>query len=410
MEHFIAAGFQNTVDFELEWDQQKLESLIQQYGIRCEEIEAVCPINSQRDLLRTLLSHMANNTGSECLASSSQITRGFAENFHYQVTLGGTAVRAAMALEKIGYSSVIHVCSLNKHFCRLIPDHVHWVASVPDEGDDFHPHVILQYPANVHLKVGDIELTTQRPNRVIFAHDPPSVALHITETFGDEACRTPVFLAASFNIIKEESILRRRLESTIRIINRMPRHRVVVMEDACFENPKMQQLVPQMLAPYLDVFSMNEDELQDRLGRRVDMWDAHQVAQAVREVYDLLNVPTIVCHSAYWALAYGRPVEGMRQALEAGICMAATRFRLGDDYGRADYEQTMDLPPRKRAEDFAAQLETLLGEELICVPGKDLDHIARPVTIGLGDSFIGGMLPCFLPEEQRRLAEFEREF
>lgn len=406
MEHLIAAGFQNTVDFELEWDQRRLEELVQQHGIRLEEIGAVSPIESQRDLLRTLLYHMAHNTGSECLASSSQITRGFAQHFDYKITLGGTAVRAAMALEKIGYRSVIHACSLNKHFCRLIPNQVQWVASVPDEGEDFHPHVILQYPANAHIKVGDIDLTTQRPNRVIFAHDPPSVALHITEAFGDEVCRAPVFLVASFNIIKEESILRQRLESAIRIIDRMPQYRVVVMEDACFENPKMQQMVAQTLAPYLNVFSMNEDELQDRLGFHIDVRDSHQVAQAVQEVYDQLDVPTIVCHSAYWALAYGRPVEGMRQALEAGICMAATRFRLGDDYQSADYQQTMALSPRKWAEEFATQLEVLLGQELICVPGKDLDYVAQPVTIGLGDAFIGGMLPCFLSEEQRRLAGF----
>ena len=407
MEYYIAAGFQNTVDFELEWDQQRLETLIRQHGICCEEIDAVSPIESQRDLLRTLLYHMAHNTGSECLASSSQITRGFAQHFNYQITLGGTAVRAAMALEKIRYRSVIHACSLNKHFCRLIPRQVHWVSSVPDEGEDFHPHVILQYPANAHIKVGDIDLTTQRPNRVIFAHDPPSVALHITEAFGDEVCHAPVFLAASFNIIKEEAVLRQRLKTAIQIINRMPQQRGVVMEDACFENPKMQQIVAQTLAPYLNVFSMNEDELQDRLGRRIDVRNTDQVARAIQEVYVQLNMPTIVCHSAYWALAYGQPVKGMRQALEAGVCMAATRFRMGDSYQRSDYQQTMAMPPREWAREFAARLEAMLGQELICVPGKDLDHIAQPVTIGLGDAFIGGMLPSFLTEEQRRMAEFQ---
>lgn len=406
MEQYIAAGFQNTVDFELEWDQLRLEELIRKENIRREEIGVVCPIQSQRDLLRTLLSHMAGGTGSECLASSSQITRGFARHFHYQVTLGGTAVRAAMALEKIGYRSVIHACSLNKHFRRLIPQQVQWVASVPDEGEDFHPHVIMQYPANAHIQVGDIDLTTQRPNRVIFAYDPPSVALHITEDFGQQVRHAPVFLAASFNIIKEESVLRQRLATAIRIIDRMPLPRVVVMEDACFENPAMQRLVAETLAPHLDVFSMNEDELQSRLGRSVDVHSPQQVAQAVREVYEQLNVSTVVCHSAYWALAYGKPVTGMAQALQAGVAMAATRFRLGDDYDWADYQETMALPPRGWAVEFAAQLESLLGQKLICVPGKDLDHIAHPVTIGLGDAFIGGMLPAFLTEEQRHLAEF----
>lgn len=406
MEYFIAAGFQNTVDFELEWNRQCLEELVRQYEIRSEEICAVCPIESERDLLRTLLYHMANGTGSECLCSSSRITRGFAQHFNFQVTLGGTALRAAMALEKIGYRSVIHACSLNKHFRRLVPEHIRWVSSVADEGEDFHPHVILQYPADARIAAGDIDLTTRRPNRVIFAHDPPSIALHINEAFGDEVCHAPVLLAASYNIIKEEDVLRRRLESTIRIIERMPQPHMVVMEDACFEDPRMQQIVVQTLAPHLNVFSMNEDELQDRLGHRIDVRNPQQVAAAVRAVYPQLKVPTIVCHSAYWALAYGQPVQGMRAALEAGICMASTRFRLGDNYTRADYCETMALPNRAWAKDFAARLELLLGQALICVPGKDLDHITQPVTIGLGDAFIGGMLPCFLTDAQRRLAEF----
>ena len=67
----------------------------------------------------------------------------------------------------------------------------------------------------------------------------------------------------------------------------------------------------------------------------------------------------------------------------------------------------MAMPPREWAREFAARLEAMLGQELICVPGKDLDHIAQPVTIGLGDAFIGGMLPSFLTEEQRRMAEFQ---
>ena len=71
----------------------------------------------------------------------------------------------------------------------------------------------------------------------------------------------------------------------------------------------------------------------------MDVRSPQQVAQAVREVYEQLNVSTVVCHSAYWALAYGKPVTGMAQALQAGVAMAATRFRLGDDYDWADYQE-----------------------------------------------------------------------
>lgn len=407
MTNFITAGFQNTVDFELEWDQSTLESLIRKHQITNADIGIVSPIRNQRDLLCTLLCHMLHQSGSECLVVSSQITRDFAAHFSYHITLGGTAVRAAMAIEKIGYRSTIHVCSLNRHFCQLIPTNIHWLSSVPDEGDDFHPHVICQYPAGVHIRVCDIDFVTQCPNRVIFTHDPPSTALHIADSFKNEVRNASVLLIASFNIIKDENILLQRLNSAIQIIQHLPQQHVTLMEDGCFENPHLQQIVAKRLAPYVDVFSMNEDELQDRLGRRINILDPKEIAQAICEIYKRLGFPTIICHSAYWALAYGKPVPGMRQALEAGICMASTRFRLGDSYDLSDYVATMAIPSRAAAVTFSYEIENLFDGSLICVPGKDLDHIVSPTTIGLGDSFIGGMLPCFLTEDQRCTSRFQ---
>ena len=48
MKNRIAAAFQNTVDFELQWDLNILEALIRHYGIRRSEIQIKCPIRSLR--------------------------------------------------------------------------------------------------------------------------------------------------------------------------------------------------------------------------------------------------------------------------------------------------------------------------------------------------------------------------
>ena len=82
---------------------------------------------------------------------------------------------------------------------------------------------------------------------------------------------------------------------------------------------------------------MNEDELQSRYGKQIDILNPEQVVAAIRAVRASLDVPTLVCHSAYWALAYGKPQPELRRALLAGVCMASTRFRLGDSYNRQDY-------------------------------------------------------------------------
>ena len=248
MKNHIAAAFQNTVDFELKWDTAILESLIRQHRISQSEIQSNRSIQSERDLIITLLAHMTEGSGSECLAASSQITRSFASHFPYDITLGGTAVRAAMAIEKIGYRSTIHACSLNRHFCRLIPEAVSWVSGVPDEGADFHPHVIVQYPADIRIHINDIDFTTRNPNRVIFTYDPPSMRLEISDAFAEELSCANVFLIASYNIIKDKNILKNRLQKTLSFINALPPLHTVIMEDGRFEDPHMRKLVTETLA------------------------------------------------------------------------------------------------------------------------------------------------------------------
>ena len=81
--------------------------------------------------------------------------------------------------------------------------------------------------------------------------------------------------------------------------------------------------------------------------------------------------------------------------------MASTRFRLGDDYGKSDYEQTRKLPDSRKGIEFCKALSAKVSDKsLFALPGKELSFIAKPFTIGLGDAFAGGMLPQLLPEAE----------
>jgi len=394
MSHRFALGFQNTVDFELDWDSSIIESLIIDLNIHANEIRQDIQVESQRDMILTLLHYFREGTGTERYVISSEITRGFALHFRYRVTLGGTAVRAAIAMSNIGYESTIHACSLNRYFRTLIPHEVDWLASVPDEGDDFHPHVILQFPAKAHIHANDVDITAPRPNRVIFAHDPPSARLIIDEDFKNKVNKAEVFLAASYNVMKNESLLRDRLKTTIKIMQALPAGCITMMEDGCFENRNIQQIVSDTLSPHLHIFSMNEDELQDRVECRLDLLDPQVVSEAIQRVAHQIQSSLIVCHSPYWVLAYGQKPIAIKKALEGGICMAATRFRLGDNFTARDYFETQNLEPSLTGVNFSRQINDLLGEErVVCVPGKDLSGVDTPTTIGLGDAFVGGMLP-----------------
>jgi ADP-dependent phosphofructokinase/glucokinase len=145
---------------------------------------------------------------------------------------------------------------------------------------------------------------------------------------------------------------------------------------------------------------MNEDELQEYIGKRIDIMDVRAVRDALETVWKNAGIPTVLVHSAAWALAYGTNAEGMRKALEGGVTMAATRFRVGDDITPELYRETAAMAPRAASVDFCREMKALLGDRICCIPCKDLSHVEHPTVVGLGDSFAGGLLPGLLKENR----------
>lgn len=80
-------------------------------------------------------------------------------------------------------------------------------------------------------------------------------------------------------------------------------------------------------------------------------------------------------HSAVWALAFGDMAGIMRQSLEGGITMAATRFRMGDEFTMDDYRETAQMQGREDSVIFCEQLKEMLGDKICCLPCKDLSHV-----------------------------------
>lgn len=409
MRHYIAMGFQNTVDFELEWDPDIFHSLIDSYQIHESEICCDVQIRSERDIIIALLGYMRSGTGGERFTSSDSIVRSFADRFSYEITLGGTPVRAAESMGRLGYRCCLHACSFNRYFRDLVSPTVDWITSVPDEGDAFHPHVIFQFPKGAHIKGNDINFTVPRSNRAIFDYDLPSKRLMINEDFRAMIKDSKVFLAAGYNVIEDKEVLKRRLNTTIQIMEELSPECITFYEDGGHEDISIGLLTIQTLAPHLDMLSLNEDELQGYVQHSVDITNAEEVAAAVKEMYEQAKVPLLICHSAYWALAYGVQPRNVQKALEGGIWMASTRFRIGSRFTEQDYEDTKAIPARHSSIGFCRRLTSLLGEErLLCLPGLDLDHVGRPVTIGLGDAFIGGFLPGLLSEEEKKYIRTDR--
>jgi len=393
MKEKIALGLGDNTDYELVWNSGMYESLITRYGIHDSELSSNIEINSERDLVVTILSFLKSGNGGERFVSSSDILEKFSQNFDNKITLGGTSIRSAIAMRKLGYTSALHLVTINDHVRRLMPQDSPYVCSNTE--DSSYPHVIIQFRKDTRVKAGDIDICATRSNRIIYDNDVDNILMNLNRDYSSLITEARVFLISGFNAMQSEELLFNRLESTLEIMKSLPKDALVYYEDACFYNPDFSPLVHSRLLGRIDIFGLNEDELQLYLGREVDLLDAFQMKAALEDIQKIIPVPLIVVHSMYWALAYGENAARVSNALHGGITMATTRFRFGDDFTVDNYQETGSLAPNQAGAKFAGEIQKLVGDKICCKPVVHVEE-SNATTIGLGDAFVGGFLPGLL--------------
>ncbi len=393
MKEKIALGLGDNIDYEIVWDSGVLEKLAAGYGIHDEELSADIEITCERDLVVSILGFLKSGAGGERFVSSPEIIESFARNFENKITLGGTSVRAAIAMRKLGYTSALHLVTINDHVRKLIPRDCPYVCS--NTKDSSYPHLIVQFCKDTRVKANGIDICTKRANRIIYNNDYDNIVMELDEGFSDLLPEAKVFLISGFNAMQSRELLSSRLSSLLRIMDKLPEEALVYYEDACFYDASFSRLVQDTLAEHIDIYGLNEDELQHYLGRKLNLLNAGEIKEALEDVKRLLRVPLIVVHSKYWALAYGENAKSVSKALKGGITMATTRFRFGDGFSPEDYAGTEGLPQEEEGTEFAHELELLLKDEVCCIPSVVVRE-QKVTTIGLGDAFVGGFLPALV--------------
>lgn len=390
----LVLGLGGTVDFEVAWDAAVLEALAGEYAISAGELTTTAPILDERTLVVTVLAFVATGGGGERFVASSDILERFAARFDTAVTLGGTGVRAGLALHRLGIPSVQHLVSIDDNVRRLLPDSITYVSSATE--DTLDPHLIVQYPAGAAVVLpGGEAVTAPGPNRLIFANDPPNREMALAAELPDALRTAAVFVVSGFNTMTDGALLDRRLDELRAAMESLPDEALVYYEDAGFYERAFSDRIRERLLPRIDVYGMNEDELQEYLGRPVDLLSPDDVAAALRDVHRLIPARALVLHTRYWAIGIGPDAGRHRAALDTAVRMAATRYRLGDACTAADVEATADLPRHSGGARVVAAVETVLPDA-VGVAAFDLDT-PHPTTIGLGDTFVGGFVAAHAP-------------
>ncbi|MFV0428399.1 MAG: ADP-dependent glucokinase/phosphofructokinase [Arachnia sp.] len=388
----IVLGLQSTVDYEIVWHPQVIQDLVDSYGVVASQLACPPPVTDSRSLLVNLLARMQRDEGGEVLVSDSDVIEDFAGHFEVTITLGGTGLRAGIAMRVLGLTALLHLVSTDEHTRRLLPAGMPVICSA--EHDTLDPHGIVQYPAGATVELPDAVVVTHHPNRVIFTNDPPARDLVISRALGQEVAQAEAFLVSGLNAIDDGDVLRERLASLTEIAARVPAGGLVMYEDAGFHVPRLRADVAGPVSAMVDVYSMNEDELSAYLERPVDLLDPADVVAAIGELRAQVTAPTVVVHSKYWALSHGPQAGRYRESLDGGITMASTRYIYGDGFDAEDYLRTASLP-RSPAGARAAQGIERLAADIVCVPGRSLSA-AKATTIGLGDTFVGGFIAAYL--------------
>ncbi|WP_449407716.1 ADP-dependent glucokinase/phosphofructokinase [Microbacterium maritypicum] len=388
MDRTLVLGLGGTVDYELQWDSAVLDRLAHEHGVRRHELTTTAPIVDERSLLVAIVAFVASGSGGERFVASSEVVEAFAAHFERAVTLGGTGVRAGLVLDALGVPSTQHLVSIDDTVRRLLPASLSYVCSATE--DTLDPHLIVQYPVGARIRLTDGDVLSPAPNRLIFANDPPNRTMLLADDLAAELTRAEAFLVSGFNTMQDHDLLEQRLATLREAMRALPDDALVYYEDAGFYTRSFAETARQRLLERIDVYGMNEDELQEYLGRSVNLLDPADVIRALAEVREVVPAPALVVHTRYWAIAVGPDAARHRVALESAVRVAATRYRVGDRLTAADVAETASRPRHAGGAAVVAAVEAAVdGATGIAAHALDVD---MPTTIGLGDSFVGGFL------------------
>lgn len=388
----LVLGLGGTVDYEIEWDSKVFEGLIRDLGIRGDELSTEIPITDERALVATVLAFLQRGGGGERFVASSSIIETFAARFPTRITLGGTGVRAGIAMHSLGVSSTQHLVSIDDNVRRLLPRSISWISSA--DRDTLDPHLIVQFAEGTRVSAGNIDIVAPSPNRVILANDPPNREMRLSAELGPTLRSADALLISGFNTMQDEAMLDSRLADLALAMAELPDSAFVFYEDAGFYKPQFSARVRAKFLGRIDVYSLNEDELQDYVGRRLDLLDPEAMAAALLEARRIIPAHILVVHTRFWALAFGQNAKLYRAALAGGVAMAGTRYRVGDGHTARDFAETRGLDVDSGGMRFASAIEARFPGTAVCVPAYDL-RTEHPTTVGLGDTFVGGFLAAW---------------
>lgn len=411
----IAMGYTSNLDLLCDFRTERLSELLAKHmpDAVLTELRSAEVIRTMEDLLSTLVCFCGGGFGGEVDVENIPLVK---ECFPFTYGMGGTAVQAAMALAQVEAPTLVHLTDDSKEVCDILD--LPSIHVISPEGElirtdrvtqthETELHFILQFKKGDRIVLGDQELVIPCSNRVILTKITVNGYVPFYPPYfrwiEENAGRVTSNLASSFNCLFDEDVLMERLtfvkEHFGRYKQANPRG-VTFFEDAHFHSLALRKRCLEEVYPCSDIASMNEEELQYTLEnvchRQVDMDDILSAVEGAKHLRDTFGVRKgVIVHTKDYSLYTGEPLDAdIETGLMYGNLFATAKAKNGWYGTRDQLREVLDLPMSERGLACREMLKNSVhGRDTILVPTRYIDK--PKYTIGLGDSFVGGVQLCF---------------
>ncbi len=409
----FACGFSSNVDRVATLDRVLLDRL---YGGRIVDGSGprIMEAASVDELLIGIAQCVAAGDGADLVSRDPAVQEWLLQRMHGRQQIGGTGVQAGSTLAALGFPVIVHLTGRSpEQIAALAHRELIWVGSPdglqpvdeaidPNDATMWHP--VLEFAEGLRAPLPGWP-AAPAANRILFGYDPVNAAFTIDPGFSAALAEPGVaigaLLVSGFSQLHDGPTRGRVLGDAVVALQgwRAARPELFIHLElgAMPDFAGVAQAVA-ALQPMVSSIGMNIDELRDLLAVHGVTMAAPgpDLVRQLRELRERYPAPRLSVHTREFCLTLtDNDPARERHALLFASLVAATRSRI------ARFPEMTDLQATLRAAEVnPAGLELLralgLGsdgsqaDDVVATPG--LCFAGPPATVGLGDSFTGGLL------------------
>lgn len=403
----LACAFTSNVDRLAHLDEALIERLFEGTIVPSGQ-PRVSLVRSVDELRLGIAQTIAAGDGTDLVIRDDAITAWLLERMNGRKQIGGTGVQAASTLATLGFPVLVHLTGRSPEQIEALVGREKIVVGTPDglvpveeacnPDDPTMWHPALEFAAGLRAPMAS-HPAAPAFNRVLVGYDRVNADFQIDPGFAailnDPAFTIGALLISGFSQLHEAGPRERVLHDAAEALRQWRAARpdlFIHLELGAMPDFAMVAEVVAALYPWLTSVGMNIDELRELLavhGVTMAVPGPELVAQ-MRELQQRYPTPRLSVHTREFCLTLTEgDAEQERDALLFASLTAATRSRIAAFPHLSDLATTLangSINP-----DGLALVEAVAGEPgVVATPG--IGFTGPAATVGLGDSFTGGVL------------------